>query len=125
MMSRETALDFNDNTDENNDGYQQGNLIKSLVRRKLDAEEIKEIKIKSESRRRKAFNNYEESCKIKGKFIERSCPKLAECYAKNKLPFVPIIEAKPTTALALTSTALVVKPTQKPKGFFLKFFFKF
>lgn len=91
--------------------------MRKLVRRKLDAEEIKEIKSKSEARRRKAYENYEESCKPKGKFTARSCPILADCYTKNKLPYVPVA-TKPqmTTAVALTSTALVPRPAVKPKG---------
>jgi len=113
LLTREAASAFNNDEEDK----QEGGLLRTLVRRKLDAEEIKEIKSKSEARRRKAYENYEESCKPKGKFTARSCPILADCYTKNKLPYVPVA-TKPqmTTAVALTSTALVPRPAFKPKA---------
>lgn len=127
LLTRELASEFNRNVDEDddeNDDDGQGSFLKVLVRRKLDAEEIKEINQKKEQRRKKAFQNYEEACKVRGKFTERSCPKLADCYAKNKLPFVPLATAKPpVTALAITSTALALKTTAKPKGLMMCFLF--
>ena len=98
-------------------------MARALFKRKHDAEEIKEIDAKVEARRRKAFENYEDSCKIHGKFLVRTCPKLEECYTKNKLKFVPL---KNTTLhqsklaqlwTTTTTTTTTTKPTTtaKPK----------
>lgn len=95
----------------------------------MDNQEVKETKTKSEARRRKAFENYEEACKIKGKYTFRACPKLSDCFARNNISFVTIEPIEPiennktttavaltTTALALTSTALAIREEIKPKG---------
>ena len=71
---------------------------------KYDAEEMREINLKIESRRIKAYKNYEESCNIRGKFKVRSCPKLDECYAKNKLKFVPLASTVNATSPASPTT---------------------
>ena len=56
-----------------------------------------------------------ESCNIRGKFKVRSCPKLEDCYAKNKLKFVPLASAVNTTAKPpLTTTSNKIQPTIKP-----------
>lgn len=95
----------------------------------MDSQELKETKLKSEARRQKAFENYEESCKIKGRYVFRACPKIEDCFARHNIsfssfePVIPIEKndtttavAVTTTALALTSTALAIREEIKPKG---------
>ena len=81
---------------------------------KYDAEEQREINAKTEARRFKAFKNYEESCNIRGKFKVRSCPKLEECYAKNKIAFVPLASAVNVTKAATTTVRSKIEATAKP-----------
>ena len=59
--------------------------VGDLFKRKQDAEEVREIQKKTEARRKKAYKNYEESCKIKGKFLVRSCMPLQQCLDKQKI----------------------------------------
>lgn len=74
----------------------------SMEKRKQDPEEVRETESKAEARRRKAYKNYEESCKVKGKFTVRTCPKLEECFAKNKLKFIPLKNDQQTPRKGLT-----------------------
>ena len=76
-----------------------------IEKHKHDPKEVREIESKSEGRRKKAYKNYEESCKVKGKFEVRSCPKLEDCFAKNKLKFLPLKSALPNTPVPVTTTS--------------------
>ena len=99
---------------------EEKSLINHLVRRKLDAEEVREIEKKTASRRKKAYDNYEDACKIKGKFTQRSCIKLSECYAKNKLTFVPLKNETLTTIAPEKPQATTPTTTTKKKSIFDK-----
>lgn len=101
-MTRELANEFNDN---------EMSAFRRLVKRKHDPEEVREIDLKADARRRKAYKNYEDSCKISGKFTVRSCPKLEECYTKNKLKLIPLLSQNKTAPAPTT-----VKPTTIASG---------
>lgn len=78
---------------------------------KHDPEEIREIEAKANARRKKAYKNYEDACKVHGKFLVRTCPKIEDCFARNKVKFIPVVDPKvvPTTPAQPT-----VRPTVKP-----------
>lgn len=61
---------------------------------KHDPEEVREIEAKANGRRKKAYKNYEDACKVHGKFTVRTCPKLEDCFAKNKVKFIPLVDPK-------------------------------
>lgn len=114
FLKREIANAFNQEREE-----RDVDMVKSLMKRKHDAEEIREIDAKANARRKKAYKNYEEACNIKGKFTVRSCPKIEECFAKNKQKFIPLAVDKSATTLApVNATTTTSSPitTTKKKG---------
>lgn len=108
FIKRQLASQFNGEMDDAEDDVNDDD-DSDFVKRKHDPEEVREIDAKTMSRRRKAYKNYEESCKIKGKFTVRTCPKIEDCFAKNKQKFLPILDTSKTTPAPTTT---------KPKGFF-------
>lgn len=70
---------------------------------KHDPEEQREILAKADARRRKAYKNYEDACKVHGKFTVRTCPKIEDCFARNKVKFIPLLTEKPTTPKTTTT----------------------
>lgn len=65
---------------------------------KHDPEEVREIEAKANARRKKAYKNYEDACKVHGKFTVRTCPKIEDCFARNKIKFIPVVQTPaPTT----------------------------
>lgn len=117
FMTRQLANSFMSNDDQEQEFYKRffGSSSKDKTttaattttkKPKHDPEEIREIEAKANARRRKAYKNYEDACKVHGKFTVRTCPKIEDCFARNKLKFIPVIE-KPTTTVP-------PKPTLKP-----------
>lgn len=115
FMMREVATNFMANGDEEDEMYKRlfGSSSKDKTttpattttkKAKHDPEEIREIEAKANARRRKAYKNYEDACKVHGKFTVRTCPKIEDCFARNKAKFIPVVDPKPTTP----------KPTVKP-----------
>ncbi|CAF1055072.1 unnamed protein product [Brachionus calyciflorus] len=115
FLKRELANEFNNQLERREDEFYQ-----QIFKRKQDAEEIREIELKADARRKKAYKNYEESCKIKGKFTVRTCPKLQECTAKNKQTYIPLLAEKKnsTTAAPVTTTTTKAPMTTVKKSFF-------
>ena len=118
-MSRDIASEFNKRDEDNDDNELSHQYFRSLVKRKHDAEEIKEIKAKTEARRRKAYENYEESCKVKGKFLARSCIPLHECFSKNKLKFIPLTNSSSSALAQLLTTTKTTTTTKSKNGKFI------
>ena len=112
FMTRQQASDFMNNDDED----QKDQFFKRLLfgsgkdksttppttttkKPKHDPEEVREIEAKTNARRKKAYKNYEDACKVNGKFTVRTCPKIEDCFARNKLKFIPVVQTPaPTTA---------------------------
>ena len=89
------------------------NFLSSVFKRSQDKEEIRETEAKIAGRRKKAYKNYEQSCEISGKFKVRSCPTLAECYAKQGKGFNGTIVVDPTTTTTTSTTKKTTTTTLK------------
>ena len=111
FMTRQQASDFMNNDDEDQDQFFKRLLFGSgkdksttpptttTKKPKHDPEEVREIEAKTNARRKKAYKNYEDACKVNGKFTVRTCPKIEDCFARNKLKFIPVVQTPaPTTA---------------------------
>lgn len=99
FLKREVANDFNNQLE-----GRENEFYKRLTKRKQDPEEIRETELKADARRRKAYKNYEDSCKIKGKFTVRTCLPIKECFAKNKQTYIPLLSEKTNGTTAAPQT---------------------
>lgn len=123
FMTRELANSFG-NSDDEEEMYRRifGSSSKDKTtttttkKPKYDAEEIREIEAKANGRRKKAYKNYEDACKVKGKFTVRSCPKIEDCYAKNKIKFIPLLAEKTTPAPTTTTKKAIGKNINKEQN---------
>jgi hypothetical protein len=69
-LSREFANSFNDN---------------EVAKRKQDTEEVREINVRIQRKREKAFAYYEKHCEATGKFVNRACLPLKECFKRHDI----------------------------------------
>lgn len=116
FFAREVANEF-----EQLKAEREVELLDSMVKRKHDAEEVREIEAKADARRRKAYKNYEDACKISGKFTVRSCPTLQECTAKNNQKYIPLLAQKNATTPAPPTTKPTTPTTTTAKTSSTKF----
>lgn len=115
FLKREMASDFNNQLESH-----QNDFYKRLIKGKQDPEEIRESDLKADARRKKAYKNYEESCKIKGKFTVRTCLPIRECFVKNKQTFIPLLSEKANGTASATTA-----PKTTRKGLIGLFYLRF